>query len=287
VSKHPPLKDLGEYASGSLDEARTAEITEHVEACQACSDKVEAARKLDSTLRAGLQALDRQAPPADCLPPSMMADYFDDELSPERRSSAERHLADCPDCRANLVEMQRALEERREGELAGLEEKVRRRALDLVGPEVGEQWPKCPSCGGKVGAGASECPACGVRPRPEAIALICMACRNAIPIGSRFCPLCGVAIAPPKKSLAFLLARKQNFSELLRAHIWFILSVAAMAASFYFRKYFQQCIAIAVIFGAKWILDQAQFRIYGEILKSLKKDAEPEKSPKPRKRKIR
>ena len=126
-----------------------------------------------------------------------------------------------------------------------------------------------------------------MRPRPEAIALICMACRSAIPVGSRFCPLCGVAIAPPRKSLAFLLARRQNFSELLRAHIWFIFSLAAMVASFFFRKYFMQCIAIAVIFGAKWILDQAQFRIYGEILKSLKKDVEPEKPRKTRKRKAR
>ena len=287
MSKHPPLKDLGEYAGGSLDETRTAEIAGHLEACRACSDKVEAARKLDSTLRAGLKALDRQARPADCLPPSMMADYFDDELSPERRSSAERHLADCPECRASLVEMQRALEEQRRGEIAGLEEKIRRKALDLIGPELGARWQKCPSCGGKIGTGASECPACGVRPRPEAIALICMACRNAIPVGSRFCPLCGVAIAPPKKNLAFLLARRQSFSELLRAHIWFILSLAAMAASFFFRKYFMQCIAIAIIFGAKWILDQAQFRIYGEILNSLKKNAEPEKPAKPRRRKAR
>ncbi len=287
MSKHPPLRDLSAYADESLDETRLSEIAEHLETCETCSDKVVAARKLDSTLRAGLKALDQKAPPADCLPPNMMADYFDDELSPERRLSAERHLAECRECRDSLVEMQRALEEQGEGKLAGLEEKVRQRTLDLVKPEVGAQWPKCPSCGGKVGSGAAECPVCGVRPRPEAVALICMACRNAIPVGSRFCPLCGVAIAPPKKSLAFLLTRRQSFPELLRAHIWFILSLAAMTSSFFFRRYFMQCIAIAIIFGAKWILDQAQFRIYDEILKSLKKSSEPKDPAKPRKRKAR
>lgn len=287
MSKHPPLKDLSEYASESLDEARHAEISEHLEACPACADKVEASQKLDSILSAALKALDGRSIPADCLPPIMLADYFDGSLSAERLASAEQHLAGCHECRANLVEMQKALEKQRSGEFAGLEEKTRRKALDLLEPEVGTQWPKCPSCGGKVAAGAAECPACGVRPRPEAIALICMACRNAIPIGSRFCPLCGVAIAPPKKNLAFLFARKQSFSELLRAHIWFILSLAAMIASFFYRRYFMQCIAIATIFGAKWLLDQAQFRIYSEILKSLKKSSEPEKQAKPRRRKMR
>ena len=299
MSKHPPLKDLDAFADESLDEIRVSDIAEHIETCRACSERVAAARKLDSTLSAGLKALDREAQPTGCPPPNMMADYFDDELSSERRSSVERHLAECHNCRDSLVEMQRALDEQREGELAELEEEVRQRALDLVEPqvepqaepqaepEVGARWPKCPSCGGKVGTGASECPACGVRPRPEAVALICMACRSAIPVGSRFCPLCGVGIAPPKKNLAFLFARKQSFSELLRAHIWFILSLGMMTASFFFRRYFMQCIAIATIFGAKWILDQAQFRIYNEILKSLKKDVEPEKPAKPRKRKIR
>lgn len=287
MSKHPPLKDLSEYASESLDETRRAEIAEHLEACPACADKVEASQKLDSILSAALKTLDGRSIPADCLPPIMLADYFDDSLSPERRASAEHHLADCRECRANLVEMQKALETQRSGEFAGLEEKIRRKALDLVEPEVGAQWPKCPSCGGKIGTGAAECPACGLRPRPEAVALICMSCRNVIPVGSRFCPLCGAAIAPPKKNLAFLFARRQSFSELLRAHIWFILSLAAMITSFFYRRYFMQCIAIATIFGAKWLLDQAQFRIYSEILKSLKKSSEPEKQAKPRRRRTR
>ena len=114
-----------------------------------------------------------------------------------------------------------------------------------------------------------------------------MSCRNTIPSGSSFCPLCGVTIAPPKRNLFFLFSRRQGLEELLRAHVWFILGAAAMTASFFLRRYYQQCIAIALIFGAKWILDQAQFRIYDEILKSLKKSDEPAQPAKTRKRKSR
>ncbi len=287
MSKHPTPEKLDEYASGSLDEAQRAEVANHIEACAHCAKKVRDSQRLASVLHAGLTSADSVASTSGCLPASMLADYFDGLLSPERKFAAEQHLAECPSCRENLVEIQKSLEKHGEQGFPALDEEIREKTLDLIGSEFEERISKCLSCGKEIEAGDQECPDCGAKIRPGPAVLLCMSCRHEIPTDSRFCPICGVAIAPPKKSLLFLFARRQGITELLRAHIWFLLGLAAMTASFFVRRYFMQCIAIAVIFGAKWILDQAHFRIYNDILKSLKKDSIPEEQAKTRKRNMR
>lgn len=285
MSKHPPLKDLNEYACGSLDETRRMELAGHIDACPQCTEEVEESRMLHSAVRAGLKMIDGKAAATGCLPPSMLADYYDGSLVTERLTETERHLSECPSCRESLIEMHSILEQQHKGELADLDEITSARALNFIASELGKRATTCPICGGNIRTQDSECHACGTRPDAEPASLICMACRQPIPTDSRFCSLCGAAIAPPKKNLAFLFARRQSASELIRAHIWLALSLGAMASSFLLDRYLMQCIVISLIFGAKWILDQAQFRIYRDMLKSLKSNVEPEKESKGRRRK--
>ena len=254
MSEHPPLRQLNEYACGFLDEVRRIELAGHIDACLQCTEEVKASQMFDSAVRAGLRVFDSKISATGCLPPSMLADYFDASLSTERLAAAEQHLLECPSCRESLVEMRAILEKQRKGELAELDEKTGKRTLDLL-------------------------------PTPVPATLICMACRQPNPTGSKFCSLCGTAIAPPKKNLTFMLARWQSVSEFIRAHVWLILSLGALTASFFFGRYFIQYIAIALILGAKWIVDRAQYRIFDKILKSLKSNIKPkEKSENPRRK---
>ena len=251
MSEHPPLRQLNEYACGSLDEIRRIELAGHIDACLQCAEEVEASQIFDSAVRAGLRMFDSKISTTDCLPPGMLADYFDGSLSAEHLAAADRHLLECPSCRESLVEMRAILEKQRKGELAELDEKTGERTLDLLLPP----------------------------------ALICMACRQPNPTGSKSCSQCGATIAPPKKNPAFAFARRQSVSELIRAHAWLILSLGAMTASFFFGRYFIQCTAIALILGAKWIFDRAQYRIFDKILKSLKSNIKPKEKNKTRRRK--
>jgi anti-sigma factor RsiW len=261
MSKHPSLKELNEYACGSLDESRRRELAGHIDSCPRCTEEVEESRMFDSAIRVGLKLTDGAADVKECLSPDMLPDYYDGYLAGERFTAAERHLAECPSCRKSLIEMRAMLEQHRKGELADLNESASARALSVIAAELEEQRDSKPAL------------------------LICMACRQPIPTDSRFCSLCGAATVPPKKDLAFLLARRQSVSELIRTHVWLVLSLSAMGASFFFERYFVQCVTLALIFGAKWILDQAQFRIYRDILKSLKSNTELENEGKSRRRK--
>ena len=254
MSEHPPLEQLNEYACGSLDESRRVELAGHIDACLQCAEEVEASQRFDSAVSAGLRIFDNKISATGCLSPSMLADYFDASLSTERLAAAEQHLLECPSCRESLVEMRAILEKQQKGELAELDEKTGERTLDLL-----------------------------LTPVPAT--LICMACRQPNPTGSKFCSLCGAAIAPSKKNLAFAFARRQRVSELIRAHAWLILSLGAMTASFFFGRYFIQCIAIALILGAKWILDRMQYRIFDKTLKSLKSNTKPKEKSENRRRK--
>jgi anti-sigma factor RsiW len=287
VFQHPSLKKLGEYAGGLLDEPQRKEVARHIESCPRCAKKVEESGRFDSLVSEGLVALDEKASPADCLPPVVLADYFDGSLSPEQHAAAEQHLADCPACRSNLLEVRSAMEKHERGEFPELGGDTREKTLAFIKSGLGPPGMRCPACDAVVESEASECPDCGSRLRPATVVLLCMACRQPIPAGSRFCPVCGAAIAPPRRSLGMIFARRESLSALVRAHIWLALSLGAVGASFCVPRYFMQFIGLGLIFGAKWILDQAQFKIYNEILKSLKKDAESEKETKRRARRNR
>ena len=94
MSKHPTPEKLDEYAGRLLDEEQRAEIARHIESCPQCGETVENSQRLTSLLRAGLTSADDEATTSDCLPASMLADYVDGLLSPERKFAAEQHLAE-------------------------------------------------------------------------------------------------------------------------------------------------------------------------------------------------
>ena len=75
------------------------------------------------------------------------------------------------------------------------------------------------------------------------------------------CPHCGKAITPFKKS-----PQKQSWLN----WAWLSLAVASFLLSFVFRRYFFQCLVLALLFGVKWIVDQKAARTRILIYKALK-----------------
>jgi len=254
MSEHPPLRQLHEYACGSLDEKRRNELARHIDGCFECTEEVEASKILDSIARAGLRAFDRDFPASSCLSPGMLAGYFDGSLSADRLAAAERHLSKCRSCRGKLVDIHAIMERRQKGELAELDKETGERVLDFL-------------------------------LHAELATLACTRCGRPNQAGIRFCTSCGAALAPTREQPHFPFARRRGVSAFLRTHVWLVLSLGAMVASLLFNRYFIQCAAVALILGAKWVLDRTQFSFYGKTLKSLRSDAEPEEESKDHRRK--
>ena len=79
------------------------------------------------------------------------------------------------------------------------------------------------------------------------------------------CPHCGGAITPFKKPLAM-----QRFWNL----IWISAAAVSFALSFIFPRYFFQLVALTVLSGVKWIVDQRATRTQILIYKALLEDSE-------------
>ena len=79
------------------------------------------------------------------------------------------------------------------------------------------------------------------------------------------CPYCMKPITPFKKPL-----KTQNLINFL----WLVLAAAAFAGSFVYRRYFFQCLALALFFGIKWVIDIKLTRTQILIYKALK-DEDP------------
>lgn len=77
------------------------------------------------------------------------------------------------------------------------------------------------------------------------------------------CPHCGKPITPFKKP-----AQKQLFWNT----VWLSLGVIAFALSFVFRQYFLQFLALTLLFGVKWIVDQKAAKTQILIYKALKEE---------------
>lgn len=282
LRRHPSLKDLSEYASAQPDESRRGDVAEHIRSCPRCAKKVESFKRFDSLVRNSLTVFDSKAAPPEgaapsCLPPIMLANYLDDLLSPEQRAGAEEHLADCAACRDNLAQIRSALEKQEEEGFAEPDDDTREKTLGLIESALPPAQVRCPVCNRENARDASACSGCGAQLKPATVALLCISCRQPIPAASRFCPICGAVIAPPRKSLGFFFSRRRSLAETIRAHVWLVAGLGAIGISFFTHRYFMQFIALGLIFSAKWILDQAHFRIYNEILKSLKKEAESDR----------
>ena len=79
------------------------------------------------------------------------------------------------------------------------------------------------------------------------------------------CPYCRKPITPFKKPL-----KTQTLTNLL----WLVLSVVSFAGSFVYRRYFFQCLALALFFGIKWAIDLRSTKTQILIYKALK-DEDP------------
>ncbi len=77
------------------------------------------------------------------------------------------------------------------------------------------------------------------------------------------CPYCMKPITPFKKPL-----KTQNLYNFL----WLALSIIAFLISFATRRYFLQCLAVALFFGIKWAVDQKATKTQILIYKALKDD---------------
>jgi anti-sigma factor RsiW len=92
--RHPPddhvdPRLLVAYKARLLDEARTAAIDRHLAGCDACRERLEAARA--------------QAPDDEHIPPSILARWDRVRLKGLQRELVRRHLESCATCRDALV----------------------------------------------------------------------------------------------------------------------------------------------------------------------------------------
>ena len=77
------------------------------------------------------------------------------------------------------------------------------------------------------------------------------------------CPHCGKAITPFKSP-----ERTQKF----RNAVLFLAAAAAFILSFAYRRYFFQFVALAVLLGVKWIVDQKSMKTQILIYRALRED---------------
>jgi hypothetical protein len=79
------------------------------------------------------------------------------------------------------------------------------------------------------------------------------------------CPHCGKPITPFKKPVKRLA---------LTSLLWLGLSLLGFGLSFVFPHYFMQCLALGVLAGAKWIVDQRALKTQILIYKALQEEKE-------------
>ena len=77
------------------------------------------------------------------------------------------------------------------------------------------------------------------------------------------CPHCGKGITPFKKSVG---------SQQILNFLWLGVAVVSFGASFYYKHYFYQFLALALFFGIKWIVDRRAARTQVLIYKALKEE---------------
>ena len=282
LRRHPAPRSLAEYASQQPGEQHSGELAGHIERCPRCTSAVESLRRFDSLMRDGMPALENRTPGPDCLPPIMLADYLEGLASPEQRAVTEEHLAECRSCRDNALDLYNLVGRQAEEDFAEPDHDTLERMRGFIEARLEGPHVRCPGCDKENTRQSSVCSNCGTRLKPPPVVLVCISCSRPIPVASRFCPTCGAAIASPEKTLGFLFARRRSMLELLRTYIWLLAGLSAIGISFFVHRFFIQLNALGLIFCAKGILDQAKFRVYAEILKSLKKETESDRETKKR-----
>ncbi|RJP65789.1 MAG: hypothetical protein C4532_17165 [Candidatus Abyssobacteria bacterium SURF_17] len=288
LKRHPSLKDLSEYAGSHADAPSASSIDKHVRSCRRCAQNVELLRRLDVLARSALIESDEQTGAHGCPPPLVLADYLEGLLPAQQRVTTEEHLSSCRLCRDALIQIQEmtmieydsAEPDEIADDLLEPDEATRRRTLNLIKTKLREQRVRCGICGEENEPGSLVCSGCGAQLKRPSHTLLCISCRQQIPAASNYCPNCGSAIAPPKKIFGLIRARSTAVTGLIRTHVWAVLGLAAIGISFFAHRYFIQFIALGLIFGAKWVLDQVQLRIYADILKRLRSEGKTEEQKK-------
>ena len=93
----------------------------------------------------------------------------------------------------------------------------------------------------------------------------------------------GPSEGPPHEVLskAIGLAKKGKAQKsTIRKFLWLFLSLFFIGASFFFHRYFFQCLTLGVIFGVKWVFDTATTRTLIVMYEALKKRGSGEESSK-------
>jgi len=76
------------------------------------------------------------------------------------------------------------------------------------------------------------------------------------------------------------LAQKGKDWKSWKKHLWLLLSLLSIGASFLFPRYFLQCLTVGILFGVKWIFDTATTRTLIVMYEALKKRGSGEESSK-------
>lgn len=82
------------------------------------------------------------------------------------------------------------------------------------------------------------------------------------------CPHCGKGIRVSKAPLN---------QRLWMSILWFALAAVSFGASFVFKRYFMQCLALMLFFGFKWVMDLRQAKTQILVYKALQASGEDSK----------
>jgi anti-sigma factor RsiW len=95
-SSPPPLTD--DQISAALDQAATADVTEHLARCPSCAARLEQAGSAERALRSNLFRWD-------CPPPQLLAEYHLGSIAADQQRAIARHLDQCARCTEEIGEL--------------------------------------------------------------------------------------------------------------------------------------------------------------------------------------
>ncbi len=255
------------------------------------------AKKIDELIRKYLMGKvteSRLERTSSCPSEAKLSDYLHNLLPKADMEKVSLHIAECLNCVEQLEQVQRAERSGEYASVSGPSEEAIRRAKDLGTKPASERLMRrfgerisfvCERCRGSNPPESKYCCRCGSPLR----VLVCSSCNRVLIRGSRFCPYCGRSVVElsEKPSLKVRHAIFTRSLVGLKKGKWLIGALASFILSFCFPRFFLQFLALAIIFGGKWIMDSASFRTLVMIYDAWRKRGreEPEEDLKRLKRK--
>ena len=140
-----------------LDDEADIRVVEHIEQCPHCRDKVRRLSRFQDRLTAQLYRLT-------CPSPDELGDYHLNVLPPDRASAVTMHLATCPHCTREIVQLKDYLSKLAPTLESGPLKRVKKRVKVLVarlinnGPVGGSMWQPTLGTVGMAVRGADDGP---------------------------------------------------------------------------------------------------------------------------------